>query len=114
MGEPKQTLYIRGLPDKVSTEEMRRALYLYCTQFGPVLDVLYRNSSRLYGQAFVVFTDVATATNARRELHERCFYGRTVQAFYAKRQSFSVDPGERRRRDIRREREIGMKRRRDG
>ncbi|RNF22022.1 U2 small nuclear ribonucleoprotein B [Trypanosoma conorhini] len=114
MGEPKQTLYIRGLPDKVSAEEMRRALYLYCTQFGPVLEVSYRKSSDVYGQAFVVFTDVATATSARRELNERRFYGRVVQAFYAKRQSFSADPGERRRRDLRRERESGVKRLREG
>lgn len=75
--------------------------------------MLYCKSKSMYGQAFVVFTDVATATNARRELHERQFYGRIIQAFYAKRQSFSADPGERRRRDLRQERVSGGKRRRD-
>lgn len=104
MEEPKQTLYIRGLPDKSSANEVRRALYLYCTQFGPVKAVLYSKSKDLYGQAFVVFADVGTATTARRSLHDRVFYGRQIQAFYAQNQSFCVDPAERRRRDLARER----------
>lgn len=99
MDEPKQTLYVRGLPDKVSTNEMRRALYLYCTQFGPVQAVHYNKSINMYGQIFVVFSDVATATTARRAMHNRSFYGRIIQVFYAHRQSFSVAPAERRRRD---------------
>lgn len=103
MEEPKQTLYIRGLPDKVSVSAMRHALYLYCTQFGPVKAVVYSKSESMYGQAFVVFTDVATATTARRFLQDRIFYGRKIQAFYAYRQSFCVDPSERRRRDLGRE-----------
>lgn len=104
MEEPKQTLYIQGLPDKVSAYEVRRALYLHCTQYGPVRDVLYHKSRSMYGQAFVVFTDVATATTARRALHERHFYNRIIKVFYAHKQSFSVDPAERRRRDAQRER----------
>lgn len=100
MEEPKQTLYIKGLPDKPSAAEVRRALYLYCTQFGPVKAVLYEKSKNFYGQAFVVFTDVGTATMARRSLNERQFYGRQIHVFYAQRQSFCVDPSERRRRDV--------------
>lgn len=103
MEEPKQTLYIQRLPDKVSANEVRRALYLYCTQFGPILDVKYAKSKDMYGQAFVVFSDVATATTARRAMHDREFYNRKVQVFYAHKQSFSVDPGERRKRDANRE-----------
>lgn len=103
MEEPKQTLYIKGLPDKTSANEIRRALYLFCTQFGPVQDVQYRKSKDFYGQAFVAFTDVATATTARRVMHERVFYGRKIQVFYAHRQTFLLDPGERRRRDAARE-----------
>ncbi|KPA80417.1 hypothetical protein ABB37_04656 [Leptomonas pyrrhocoris] len=103
MEEPKQTLYIKGLPDKPSATEVKRALYLYCTQFGPVKAVLYDKSKDFHGQAFVVFTDVGTATTARRSLHDRLFYGRQIQAFYAHRQAFCVDPGERRRRDVARE-----------
>ncbi|KAG5490469.1 hypothetical protein JKF63_00589 [Porcisia hertigi] len=103
MEEPKQTLYIRGLPDKPSANEVRRALYLYCTQFGPVRAVLYNKSKEFHGQAFLVFTDVGTATTARRSLHDRVFYGRQIQAFYAHTQAFCVAPGERRRRDLTRD-----------
>ncbi|EPY31728.1 U2 small nuclear ribonucleoprotein B [Strigomonas culicis] len=99
MEEPKQTIYVRGLPDKVSATEVRRALYLYCTQFGPVEQLLHQNSTAMYGQAFIVFADVATATRARHFLHDRHFYGRKIQAFYAHKKSFRVDPAGRRRRD---------------
>ncbi|CAD2213352.1 U2 small nuclear ribonucleoprotein B [Angomonas deanei] len=108
MEEPKQVLYVRGLPDKVSANEVRRALYLYCTQFGPVAQVLYKNSEKMYGQAFIVFTDVATATAAREVLNGRSFYGKKIQAFYAKRKSFCVDPSEKRRRNA-----TALKRQRD-
>eukprot|EP00796_Vickermania_ingenoplastis_P000830 gene830-468_t len=45
--EPKKTLYIKGLPDKQSANEIRRALYLHCTQYGPVvsLDASYTTAS---------------------------------------------------------------------
>jgi RNA recognition motif-containing protein len=100
---PRRTLYIKGLPDKPSATEVRRALYLYCTRFGPVKAVLYNKSKDFYGQAFVVFTDVGTATTVQDSLNNRVFYGRQIQVFYANRQSFCVDPGERRRRDVARE-----------
>ncbi|CCW67413.1 unnamed protein product [Phytomonas sp. Hart1] len=106
MEEPKQTLYIRGLPDKVSANEVRRLLYLHCTQYGPVQEVLYKKTRHLYGQAFVVFTDVATATTARRSLHDRLFYSRKIQVFYSHKQSFSVDPEERRKRDVLKEKRV--------
>lgn len=106
---PKETLYIKGLPDKQSANEIRRALYLHCSQYGPVLSVHYGKSRIMYGQAFISFTDVATATTARTELHNRKFYGRTIQVFYAHTPSFTVDPSERRRRDLRKGRRNDMK-----
>lgn len=108
--EPRETLYIKGLPDKQSANEICRALYLHCTQYGPVLSAYYPKSKAMHGQAFVSFTDVATATTARIELHNRQFYGRTIQVFYANTPSFTVDPSERRRRDIRKDRRKEIKR----
>lgn len=107
--EPKETLYVKGLPDKQSGNEIRRALYLHCSQYGPVVSVHYSKSKAMYGQAFISFTDVATATTARKELHNHQFYGRTLQVFYSNAPSFTVDPSERRRRDIRKERRKEMK-----
>lgn len=108
MEEPKPVLYISGLPDKTSPNEIRRALYLYCTQFGPVREVACKRSRKMYGQAFVVFDDVNTAAEALRELRDRQFYGRKIRAAYAHRNSFSIDSGERHRRDTERKKAAKM------
>jgi U2 small nuclear ribonucleoprotein B'' len=99
MGDPKQTLYLQNLNDKVSKSEMSEALYLLCSRYGPVLEVVIMNTKKLRGQAFVVFKDLATATAARRELHEKVIFGKSMRVFYAVRPSFLIEPGERRLRD---------------
>lgn len=98
-----RTVYIKGLPDKPSKNEMKRALYLYCTQFGAVLDVQVLKTESLYGQAFVVFPDLAIANSCRRVMNNAVFYNRTVTVALADRPSFVADPAERRRRDMKRE-----------
>ena len=107
MGDPKQTLYLQNLCDKVSKSEMREALYLLCSRFGPVLEIVVVNSKKMRGQAFVVFKDLATATAARRDLHDKVFFGKNMRVFYAVRPSFLVEPGERRARDARIAKEHG-------
>lgn len=107
--EPKETIYVKGLPDKQSATEICRALYLHCTQYGPVVAISYNKSRAFYGQAFISFTDIATATTARKELHNRSFYGKQIQVFYANTSSFTVNPTERRSRDLRREKKLVAK-----
>jgi RNA recognition motif-containing protein len=93
-----KTIYIKGLPDKPPVAEIRRALYLYCAQFGPVLDV---HVPKVRGQAFVVFPDLAIANTCRRVMHGVSFYNRTVHVSLSDKPSFLADPAERRRRDTR-------------
>lgn len=93
-----KTVYIKGLPDKPPVAEIRRALYLYCAQFGPVLDVLV---PKVHGQAFVIFPDLAIANTCRRVMHGISFYNRTVHVSLSEKPSFLADPAERRRRDTR-------------
>jgi RNA recognition motif-containing protein len=87
-----RTVYIRGLPDKVRREEMRRALYLYCAQYGPVLEVHYPNTSAKHGQAWVVFPDLRCCHLCCRLMNEVMFYGKKIEVSMAKRKSFIAEP----------------------
>ena len=47
---------------------MKKALYAVFSQFGDILDIVVMKTFRLRGQAWVVFQDVVTATNAMRSM----------------------------------------------
>jgi U2 small nuclear ribonucleoprotein B'' len=57
---------------------MKRALHLCFTSFGRVLDVVCLKTSKLRGQAWVVFADVPAATNALRGMQGAQFYDRPM------------------------------------
>eukprot|EP00008_Paramoeba_atlantica_P011325 CAMPEP_0201492280 /NCGR_PEP_ID=MMETSP0151_2-20130828/32506_1 /ASSEMBLY_ACC=CAM_ASM_000257 /TAXON_ID=200890 /ORGANISM="Paramoeba atlantica, Strain 621/1 / CCAP 1560/9" /LENGTH=234 /DNA_ID=CAMNT_0047879007 /DNA_START=53 /DNA_END=757 /DNA_ORIENTATION=- len=92
MGEvpPSQTLYVSNLREKVKKEELKKSLYAVFSQFGPILDVVALKTSRMRGQAFIVFKDIGSATNALREMQAFPFYDRPMRIAYAKTKSDAV------------------------
>ncbi len=48
------------------------------SQFGTVLDVVALKTLRMRGQAFVVFKDTASATNAMRAMQKFPFYDKPM------------------------------------
>ena len=65
---PNQTLYISNLNDKISKELLRRELYVICSQFGNVLDVVALKTPKMRGQAHVVFQHITSASTALQKL----------------------------------------------
>lgn len=66
---PNQTLYITNLPSvKIQKEELRTALYLLFSTYGPVIDVVALKTIKMRGQAHIVYRDIQTATQAMRSL----------------------------------------------
>lgn len=92
MSVPCQTLYITNINDKVRKPELKRSLYLLCSQFGTVLDIVARKTPSTRGQAFVCFSNINEATEARRYLMDMDMYGKKLAVFYAKTNSAVVDP----------------------
>jgi len=84
---PNQTIYINNLNERIKKEELRKSLYAMFSQFGTVLDVVALKTLRMRGQAFVVFKDVPTATNAIRSMQNFPFYDKPMRINYAKQQS---------------------------
>ncbi|KAK7741589.1 hypothetical protein SLS63_001146 [Diaporthe eres] len=85
---PNQTLYVRGIPSaKIQKEDLRTALYLLFSTYGPVLDVVALKTQSMRGQAHIVYRDIQTATQAMRALDGFNFLGYEMKVAYAKSKS---------------------------
>lgn len=87
---PNQTIYINNLNEKVKKEELKKSLYAIFSQFGPILDIVALKTLKMRGQAFVVFRDLPSATNALRSMQGFPFYDKPMRIQYAKSKSDAV------------------------
>ncbi|RVE76790.1 hypothetical protein OJAV_G00012130 [Oryzias javanicus] len=84
---PNHTIYINNINDKVKKEELKRSLYALLSQFGQIVSIVALKTMRMRGQAFVVFKELAAATNALRQLQGFPFYNKPMRIQYAKNDS---------------------------
>jgi hypothetical protein len=75
---PSQSLYIQNLPEKLQKRDLQRNLYMLFTTYGSVLDITAVKSSKMRGQAHILFRDVNTATQAMRHTQGMDFFGREL------------------------------------
>ena len=84
---PKPTIYINNLNERINKEELKKSLYAAFSQFGPILDVVALKSFHMRGQAFIVFRDISSATQAVRQMQDFPFYDKAMHIAYAKTKS---------------------------
>lgn len=87
---PNQTLYINNLNEKVKIPELKASLFELFSTYGEMMDIVASSSLKRKGQAFVVFRDIAAATQALRALSSFKFYDRPMRIEYAKDKSDAV------------------------
>ncbi|KAK7924593.1 U2 small nuclear ribonucleoprotein B'' [Apiospora marii] len=88
---PNQTLYVTNLPSaKIQKDDLKTALYMLFSTYGPVLDVVALKTMKMRGQAHIVFRDMQAATQAMRALEGFSFLGRELRISYAKSKSDTV------------------------
>ncbi|KAI9865953.1 MAG: U2 snRNP complex subunit msl1 [Trichoglossum hirsutum] len=75
---PNQTLYCSNLPDKLQKQDLRLSLYLLFSTYGPVLDVVALKTSKMRGQAHIVFRDIQASTQAMRALQGFNLFGKEM------------------------------------
>uniref|UniRef100_A0A673IV37 U2 small nuclear ribonucleoprotein B''-like n=1 Tax=Sinocyclocheilus rhinocerous TaxID=307959 RepID=A0A673IV37_9TELE len=75
---PNHTIYINNVNDKIKKEELKRSLYALFSQFGQILDIVALKTTKMRGQAFVIFKELAAATNALRQLQGFPFYNKPM------------------------------------
>jgi len=106
---PNQTIYINNLNERIKKEELRKSCYAMFSQFGTVLDVVALKTLKMRGQAFVVFKDIGSATNAMRSMQNFPFYDKPMKIQFAKVKSDVVSkmdgtfiPKEKRKKEVKR------------
>jgi hypothetical protein len=72
------SLYVRGLPDKLPKEDLKRNLYMLFATYGVILDVVALKTMKMRGQAHVVFRDLDASTQAMRALQGFTFFGKDM------------------------------------
>ncbi|KAL5266872.1 hypothetical protein ACHWQZ_G004048 [Mnemiopsis leidyi] len=90
MYPPQPTIYVNNLNDKVKKEELKKSLYAIFSQFGEILEIVAAKNLRARGQAFVVFKDINSASNALRSMQGFPFYEKPMRINYAKKKSDAV------------------------
>lgn len=84
---PNHTIYINNLNEKIKKDELKKSLYAIFSQFGQILDILVSRSLKMRGQAFVIFKEMGSATNALRSMQGFPFYDKPMRIQYAKTDS---------------------------
>ncbi|KAG8067223.1 hypothetical protein GUJ93_ZPchr0005g16189 [Zizania palustris] len=84
---PNVTIYINNLNEKIKLEELKKSLHAVFAQFGKILDVLAFKTLKHKGQAWVVFEDVASATEALKSMQDFPFHNKPMRIQYAKTKS---------------------------
>lgn len=81
---PNNTVYINNLNEKIKKDELKKSLYAIFSQFGQILDIVAMKNIKMRGQAFVIFRDISSATNALRSMQGFPFYDKPMRIQYAK------------------------------
>ncbi|XP_073975412.1 U1 small nuclear ribonucleoprotein A snf [Rhodnius prolixus] len=84
---PNHTIYINNLNEKIKKEELKKSLYAIFSQFGQILDIVALKTLKMRGQAFVIFKEIASATNALRSMQGFPFYEKPMKIAYSKTDS---------------------------
>lgn len=64
--KPNQTIYVNNLNEKIKKDELKKSLYAIFSQFGQIIDIVALKTLKMRGQAFIIFSDINSATNALR------------------------------------------------
>uniref|UniRef100_H2Y5W2 RRM domain-containing protein n=1 Tax=Ciona savignyi TaxID=51511 RepID=H2Y5W2_CIOSA len=73
---PTHTIYANNLNEKIKKEG--KSLYAIFSQFGQILDIVALKTLKMRGQAFVIFKEISSATNALRSMQGFPFYDKPM------------------------------------
>lgn len=81
---PNHTIYINNLNEKIKKDELKKSLYAIFSQFGQIMDIVALKTLKMRGQAFVIFKEISSATNALRTMQGFPFYDKPMRISYSK------------------------------
>lgn len=80
--EPKRTIYLNNLNDKVSINKLRSNLATLLQPYNPT-NIVVAKTLRLKGQAFITFQDVTNAQAAINQLNNKQLFSKSMRASFA-------------------------------
>jgi len=84
---PNHSIYINNLNEKIKKDDLKKSLYAIFSQFGQILDIVALKTLKMRGQAFVIFKEISSATNALRSMQGFPFYDKPMRIGYSKTDS---------------------------
>ena len=84
---PNHSIYINNLNEKIKKDDLKKSLYAIFSQFGQILDIVALKTLKMRGQAFVIFKEISSATNALRSMQGFPFYDKPMRIGYSKSDS---------------------------
>ena len=85
--EVNQTLYVRNLNTRLNKKLLKQHLYHLFGIYGQVIDIVALKTSRMRGQAFVVYKEARMAVAAMQALQNFEFHGKPMTIAFAKTRS---------------------------
>lgn len=80
-------MYVNNLNDKINTETLKKSLREVFAAFGGIIDIIAMKSLKRRGQAWIIFKEMSSATNALKSLQGFPFYNKPMRIAYAKTKS---------------------------
>lgn len=74
--------------------ELKKGLHELFAPYGEILGVYVKNTYKMKGQAFIVFKNLQSASEAMRCLQKAAFFGKEMNIHYAKDKSDLVAKGD--------------------
>jgi U2 small nuclear ribonucleoprotein B'' len=85
--KPNHTIYINNLNEKIKKDELKKSLHAIFSQFGEIKSIISLRSIKMRGQAFVIFKELGSASNALRSMQGFPFYEKPMRIAFAKSDS---------------------------
>ncbi|KAI5952572.1 hypothetical protein KGF54_003439 [Candida jiufengensis] len=87
--EPKQTIYVNNINDKVSINKLRSSLQALLQNYSPN-KILIQKTLKLKGQAFITFDNIEIASKAVKDLDKKELFDKPINVNFAKSNSDDV------------------------
>lgn len=87
--EPSYTIYVSNLNDQINIQTLKENLYILFITYGDIIDINIDQSIR--GQAFVIFSDIASASHALRAAQGEIMFGKPLKLQYSLKKSKKIE-----------------------
>jgi U2 small nuclear ribonucleoprotein B'' len=77
--QPKETLYIKNINEKIKSKDIKYAIYWLFESFGQITQIICKKSNKMRGQVFVVFKETNEAAIAKNSLNGFPIFGKPMK-----------------------------------